>query len=182
MGVGALIDLEGDDEYDCVEQAQGLGGTLGAGLLIDVKGNDTYVARDDGNVSALYLGQSVAMAQGCGYGRRADIGDGYSLAGGVGILLDGAGDDRYHAQVWSQGCAYWWALGILEDRGGNDTYRNGKYSAGAAAHFAIGVCVDLAGERPHNATNSRRRTSSRATRATARSACSWTATATTPTT
>ena len=153
VGVGALIDLEGDDEYDCVEQAQGLGGTLGAGLLIDVKGNDTYLARDDGNVSALYLNQSVAMAQGCGYGRRADIGDGHSLAGGVGILVDGAGDDRYHAQVWAQGCAYWWALGILEDRGGNDQYQNGKYSAGAAAHFAIGVCVDLAGNDRHNERN-----------------------------
>lgn len=152
-GVGALIDLEGNDDYDCVEQAQGLGGTLGAGLLIDVAGNDTYVARDDGNVSAMYLNQSVAMAQGCGYGRRADIGDGYSLAGGVGILLDGAGDDRYHAQVWAQGCGYWWALGILEDRGGDDQYQNGKYSAGAAAHFAIGVCVDLAGNDVHNANN-----------------------------
>lgn len=152
-GVGALLDVSGNDDYECTEQAQGLGGTLGAGLLIDLKGNDTYVARDDGNISELYKGQSVAMAQGCGYGRRADIGDGRSLAGGVGILLDGAGDDRYHAQVWAQGCGYWWALGILEDRGGDDQYQNGKYSAGAAAHFALGVCIDLAGDDVHNANN-----------------------------
>ncbi len=152
-GVGALIDLAGDDDYECVEQAQGLGGTLGAGLLIDLAGNDAYVARDDGNVSALYLNQSVAMAQGCGYGRRADLGDGRSLAGGVGVLVDGAGDDRYHAQVWAQGCGYWWALGVLEDRAGDDQYQNGKYSAGAAAHFALGVLVDLAGDDVHNAAN-----------------------------
>lgn len=153
VGVGALVDLAGDDEYECDQQSQGLGGTLGTGLLLDLAGNDAYVARDDGNISALYLGQSVAMSQGCGYGRRADLGDGWSLAGGVGLLLDGAGDDRYHAQVWAQGCGYWWGLGILEDRGGDDTYQNGKYSAGAAAHFAIGACIDLAGNDTHNATN-----------------------------
>jgi hypothetical protein len=152
-GVGVLVDLAGDDDYECTEQSQGLGGTLGSGLLIDVAGNDSYVARDDGNVSELYLGQSVAMSQGCGYGRRADLGDGWSLAGGVGVLVDGAGDDRYHAQVWAQGCGYWWGLGILEDRAGDDAYQNGKYSAGAAAHFAIGVCIDLAGNDLHNAYN-----------------------------
>lgn len=149
-GVGVLADLAGDDAYECAQQSQGLGSTLGAGVLIDVSGNDRYVARDDGNVSPLYLNQSVAMAQGCGYGRRADLGDGHSLAGGVGVLLDGAGDDLYHAQVWAQGAGYWWALGILEDRGGNDTYENGKYSLGAAAHFAIGSFVDLAGDDRYN--------------------------------
>lgn len=153
VGVGALVDLAGNDDYECNEQAQGLGGTLGAGLLIDLAGNDSYVARDDGAVSELYKNQSVAMAQGCGFGRRADLGDGQSLAGGVGVLVDGAGDDRYHAMVWSQGCGYWWSLGILEDRGGDDQYQNGKYSAGAAAHFAIGACIDLQGDDVHNANN-----------------------------
>ncbi len=149
-GVGLLLDSSGDDEYTCAEQSQGMGSTLGAGVLVDLTGDDRYVARDDGNVSALYLNQSVAMAQGCGYGRRADIGDGHSLAGGFGILLDGAGDDLYHAQVWAQGAAYWWSVGILEDRGGNDRYENGKYSAGAAAHFGIGCFVDLAGNDRYN--------------------------------
>jgi hypothetical protein len=149
-GVGVLLDSAGNDTYECAEQSQGLGSTLGCGLLLDLAGNDRYVCRDDGNVSALYLNQSVAMAQGCGYGRRADIGDGRSLAGGWGLLVDGAGDDFYHAQCWSQGCGYWWAVGVLEDRGGNDVYENGKYSLGAGAHFAIGVQVDLAGDDRYN--------------------------------
>lgn len=149
-GVGLLLELAGNDSYECAQQSQGLGSTLGAGVLIDIAGDDRYVARDDGNVSPLYLNQSVAMAQGCGYGRRADLGDGHSLAGGVGVLLDAAGDDFYHAQVWAQGVGYWWALGILEDRGGNDVYQNGKYSLGAAAHFAIGSFVDLAGDDTYN--------------------------------
>lgn len=150
-GVGVLADLSGNDSYVCDEQSQGMGSTLGCGALIDQSGNDSYVARDEGNVSAAYLNQSVAMSQGCGYGRRADTGDGHSLAGGFGLLIDGAGDDSYHAQVWAQGCGYWWGVGLLDDRSGNDRYRNGKYSAGAAAHFAVGCLVDGAGNDVHNA-------------------------------
>ncbi|MBM4118708.1 hypothetical protein FJ251_13425 [bacterium] len=153
VGLGALVDLAGNDTYSCALESQGIGSTLGTGLLLDLAGNDRYEARDDGNISALYEGQSVAMSQGCGYGRRADLGDGHSLAGGVGLLVDGAGDDDYHAQAWAQGCGYWWGLGILEDRGGNDRYRNGKYSSGAAAHFALGIHVDLAGDDRYNAGN-----------------------------
>lgn len=145
IGVGALVDLAGNDRYTCGSQSQALGSTLGAGVLVDRGGNDRYVARDDGAISELYLGQSVSMSQGIGYGRRADLGDGHSLAGGVGMLADGAGDDYYSAPVWSQGAGYWWGFGALEDRAGNDIYRSGKYSIGAAAHFAIGCKVDLAG-------------------------------------
>ncbi len=152
-GIGVLLDLAGTDRYSCAQQSQGLGGTLGTGLLLDLSGDDSYTARDDGNPSELYLGQSVAMSQGCGYGRRADMGDGHSLAGGFGLLVDGAGRDDYHAQVWAQGCGYWWGVGILEDRDGNDRYRNGKYSSGAAAHFAIGLHVDLAGDDEYNLGN-----------------------------
>ncbi len=153
VGAGLLVDLEGNDTYTCGYDSQAHAGTLGAALLLDVAGNDRYLARDDGNISELYLGQSVAMSQGAAQGRRADIGDGHSMAGGVAFLVDGAGDDSYHATAWSQGCGYWWAAGFLEDLGGNDTYRNGKYSAGAAAHFAIGCQVDLCGDDKSNVGN-----------------------------
>ena len=146
VGAGVLVDLAGDDTYLCAQQSQGLGSTMGAGVLLDVLGNDAYTARDDGNREKIYLDQSVAMSQGCGYGRRADLGDGKSLAGGFGVLVDGAGNDRYHAQVWAQGAGYWWGVGLLEDRAGDDVYESGKYSIGAGAHFAIGACVDLAGD------------------------------------
>lgn len=150
VGAGVLIDLAGNDTYECAQQSQGLGSTYGAGVLLDVAGNDRYVARDDGNRQKIYNDQSVAMAQGCGYGRRADLSDGHSLAGGYGVLVDGAGDDHYHAQCWAQGCGYWWGVGLLEDLGGDDVYENGKYSLGAAAHFAIGVHVDLSGDDRYN--------------------------------
>lgn len=150
VGVGVLCDLAGNDTYECAQQAQAMGSTLGAGVLLDVAGDDVYLARDDGNKEKIYLDQSVAMAQGCGFGRRADLSDGHSWAGGIGVLVDGAGNDKYHAQVWSQGCGYWWAAGMLEDRGGDDVYESGKYSLGAGAHFAIGCQVDLAGDDKYN--------------------------------
>ena len=152
-GVGALIDLAGDDTYTIGYEGQGYGATLGAGILLDVAGNDTYLARDDGNRSDLYLGQTVSMAQGVGQGRRADLGDGHSMAGGFGVLVDGAGNDSYHAGAWSHGAGYWWSCGVLEDLGGDDTYYDGKYSLGAGAHFALGVQVDLCGDDAYNVGN-----------------------------
>jgi len=95
------------------------------------------------------------MGQGVGYGRRADLWDSKSMAGGFGVLVDGAGDDSYSAMAWSQGAAYWWGVGILEDRAGNDTYRQGKYSQGAAAHFGVGVFVDLQGDDRYNTSRER---------------------------
>lgn len=150
VGLGALIDRAGDDMYTAGRNSQAHGSTRGAGILIDLSGDDRYTIPDDAAPSALYLGRTVAMGQGCGYGRRADLGDSRSMAGGFGVLVDGAGDDHYTAMAWSQGAGYWWGVGILEDRGGNDTYRNGKYSQGAAAHFAVGIHVDLAGNDTYN--------------------------------
>lgn len=151
VGVALLVDQQGEDQHQAAGASQGMGGPLGAALLMDVAGDDRYTIPDDAEPSALYLGRTVAMSQGCGYGRRADMGDGHSLAGGYGLLIDGAGDDRYHAMAWSQGAAYWWGVGLLDDRGGDDVYRNGKYSLGAGAHFGVGVQVDHAGDDRYNA-------------------------------
>lgn len=78
------------------------------------------------------------------------MGDRRSLAGGVGILVDGDGDDDYWGPVYVQGCAYWWALGVFEERGGNDSYRCWEYSQGSAPHMAIGCMVDLSGDDIYN--------------------------------
>ena len=152
-GLSLLDDRAGDDRYTCAAEAQAYAQTLGAAALVDHKGNDTYLARLDGAPSELYLGQSVSRAQGAAFGRRADLGDGHSLAAGVALLLDVMGDDTYTAGAWGQGCGYWWGLGMIEDWDGNDTYTNGKYSLGAAAHYAIGVQVDLRGDDKYNVGN-----------------------------
>jgi hypothetical protein len=152
-GISVLDDRDGDDTYVIAAEGQAYAQTYAAALMIDRAGNDRYTARLDGAPSELYLGQSVSRAQGAAFGRRADLGDGHSLSGGVAMLVDGAGDDIYTAAAWSQGCGYWWGAGFLEDHAGNDRYTNGKYSLGAGAHFAIGCIADLQGDDAYNIDN-----------------------------
>ncbi|MCU0725315.1 MAG: hypothetical protein MUE73_05940, partial [Planctomycetes bacterium] len=90
-GVALLLDRSGRDRYECRTEAQGFGGTLGAGVLLDGAGNDEYAADLRGNVSEPFRGQSVSFVQGAGFGRRADFGDGHSLAGGIGLLVEAGG-------------------------------------------------------------------------------------------
>lgn len=61
-------------------------------------------------------------------------------------LADAAGDDRYVADVYGQGCTSWYAIGVLLDGGGSDSYEVGNYGEGAGIHMAAGVLVDLAGD------------------------------------
>jgi hypothetical protein len=62
--------------------------------------------------------------------------------GGIGLLCDLAGDDRYEAGEVSQ-CAGWlFGMGILYDRSGRDQYHGTRYSQGAAAHGGVGILAD----------------------------------------
>jgi hypothetical protein len=78
-------------------------------------------------------------------GRRADLDDGHSWAGGYGLLVDEGGNDTYSAAVFAQGVGYWYGMGFLIDRSGNDSYKAHWYCQGAAAHFAVGGLMDYAG-------------------------------------
>ncbi len=153
-GAGVLVDTAGKDTYDCLSFSQAYGYTLGGGVLVDHAGDDTYTANDTEirNPSAQSKEHNVSMAQGCGFGKRADYLDGHSLAGGVGILVDHAGNDRYRCGVFGQGCGYWYGCGFLLDGGGDDEYHGVWYAQGAPAHFAIGVLADAAGNDRYTAT------------------------------
>jgi hypothetical protein len=146
-GVGVLSDLKGDDTYRCFLQAQGFGGVKGCGVLVDREGNDSYEA-DDAKIrypSAQDANHNVSLAQGCGFGHRDHPGEGNSLAGGVGILIDGKGDDHYHCGVFGQGVSYWYALGILVDLEGHDSYDGAWYCQGSSAHYGVAALIDMAG-------------------------------------
>lgn len=147
FGAGLLIDNAGADTYQGFNQCQGVGLTLGFGMLLDVTGGDKYLAND--SVIDLPSPQSdknnLSMSQGAGYGRRGDYIDGHSWAGGVGILLDQAGDDVYSCGVFGQGVGYWEGVGCLFDEDGKDSYLGQWYVQGASAHFAIGYLEDVAG-------------------------------------
>ncbi len=148
-GVGLLMDQAGNDRYDAICMSMGFGGTFGVGALVDVVGNDRYETSATGNEGKAW-GRTVSMALGCGYGRRCDSGDGQNQGGGIGIVVDAAGNDRYQSYVFTMGSGYWWGLGLFEDRSGNDEYLCTAYSLGGSAHFAIGSFVDLEGDDRYN--------------------------------
>ncbi len=148
FGLGILADLAGDDEYSCLFGGQGFAYVRGGGLLLDVAGNDEYVARDDEivNPSAQTKEHNVSMAQGAGYGRRADFSDGHFMSGGVGFLVDGGGDDNYSAGVFAQAVGYWFGGGFIYEAGGDDRYNGVWYAQAASAHFAPAGLIDVAGD------------------------------------
>ena len=140
FGAGFVFDQSGSDEYQSSVYSQGIGGPLGVGALVDMQGNDLF--RVDGvtpsvdNVPTI----SYAMSQGIGFGARR------LAAGGVGLLADFGGDDRYESGEFSQGGGYFYGFGMLMDESGNDLYRGYHYAQGFTAHQAAGVLIDLAGD------------------------------------
>jgi hypothetical protein len=153
FGIGVLADLDGGDEYHCYQMGQGYGFTKGIGMLVDRSGDDHYIAEDEDIVfPSPQTGEHNAnLAQGVGFGKRADFVDGHSWAGGHGFLIDGAGDDIYDAGLFAQGCAYWYAIGLLADVGGNDEYNGIWYVQGSGAHFGLGVLLESEGDDVYNA-------------------------------
>ncbi|MBX3118251.1 MAG: hypothetical protein KF784_04240 [Fimbriimonadaceae bacterium] len=148
FGAGILEDVRGNDKYFGFNQVQGCGQTEGFGYLADRAGDDAYVANDQviDFASPQSAEHNVSMAQGAGNGRRADYLDGHTLAGGVGILLDQEGDDKYSCGVFGQGVGYGRGVGFLWDLAGKDSYYGQWYVQGASAHYAIGVLDDEKGD------------------------------------
>ncbi|MFO7627113.1 MAG: HEAT repeat domain-containing protein [Candidatus Fermentibacteraceae bacterium] len=141
LGSGLLIDVYGDDMRRVASYGQGFGGPQGQGELVDGGGHDVYMAGFSFPHEPLLPRDNRAMSQGFGMGLRPFI------AGGIGALLDcGEGNDTYRAEVFGQGCSYWYALGILVDEGGQDVYSAAQYSQGTGIHLSAGVLLDLSGD------------------------------------
>lgn len=142
-GIAVLASGGGDDAFTAQTYSQATGGPQGAAALIDTGGNDRYTLDNTPLVrpSPQLPERNTSMGQGAGYGGRGDFFDGRSVAGGVGLLLDLAGDDRYEAQVFAQGVGYYEGLGLLVDDGGNDRFASAWYAMGAAAHSAAGILL-----------------------------------------
>jgi len=140
-GAGFLIDLGTEnDTYLGEFLCQGVGGPRGLGALIDEGGRDLY--RANGPHPSAYGTPAVyqSFSQGVGFGYRN------YAAGGIGLLSDLGGDDRYEAGEFSQGGAYYYALGILHDASGRDLYYGNRYGQGFGVHQAHGVLADDAGD------------------------------------
>jgi hypothetical protein len=140
-GAGFLIDLgDGSDTYEGEYLCQGVGGPRGLGFIVDEAGRDLY--RADGPVPSAYdtPGVHQSFSQGIGFGFR------HYAAGGLGIIHDLAGDDRYEAGEFAQGGAYYYGIGLLHDASGRDLYRGNRYGQGFGVHQAVGMLVDDEGD------------------------------------
>lgn len=159
FGVGVAIDNTGDDQYTLWGDGQGYGGVGGVGALVNRTGDDHYwceplaekVFRPDYHSKDGKLNYSYS--QGCGIGRRGDITDGHSWAGGMGTLIDLAGNDIYESANWSLGCGYWYGMGFVWDGSGDDVYRSANWTQASGAHFCIGALIDEGGNDQHLVTD-----------------------------
>jgi hypothetical protein len=160
-GCGILIDREGDDDYRGALLAQGVGGPLGFGLLADLRGKDHYFA------GGKYPGGYDDTPGFGGWSQGVGIGPRGVANGGIGVLLDGAGDDVYEADYFSHGGGYWFAAGIARDFEGNDQRvgaarenfdssertepRFVRWGTGYGCHYAAGFVFDDAGNDTYTA-------------------------------
>ncbi|MGQ9576317.1 MAG: hypothetical protein ACUVUC_13465 [Thermoguttaceae bacterium] len=161
-GIGILLDRAGRDRYHAAMWAQGFGGPLGLAVLDDLAGNDHYYAGglyyDSYPETPGYEGWS----QGVGAGLRQ------VANGGIGVILDGGGDDIYEFDYISHGGGYWLGVGFARDFGGNDrrlgatrtAYSGGprgqalfqRFSNGFGCHYALGFLLDDAGDDTYGGT------------------------------
>ena len=144
FGLGILMDDAGDDFYDCATIAQGGATTLGLGILSDLEGNDTYYLAVDATKDA--FGQLPGYGQGGALSFRSLPWRGKLTAyGGVGMLVDDGGNDRYRSKGWcDQGGSYIMSLGVLYDSGGDDQY-SAQTGQGSGIHITNAILIDKSG-------------------------------------
>lgn len=166
-GIGLLLDSAGRDVYEGWGYALGFGGPLGVGALIDAAGDDDY--RCGGRLPSAYNEaeapgvapddprfQYDCLGLGTGAGTRVHVPQpeprGRSLAGGVGLLLDLSGNDRYRGANFSLGAGYFFGAGLALDLAGDDEREVARYGLAAGAHQALGLFVDYGGRDLYRST------------------------------
>lgn len=151
FGLGLLFDVAGNDVRRAYTEAQGFAFAAASGLLYDIAGDDQYLM-DAGDPTVggdpLYFNAqrpgraNSTLGQGFGFGRRADFSDRAFMSGGVGLLIDRTGGDRYRGSIFAQGGGFWFGTGILADHRGNDSYDGLWYAMSTGAHYALSFLLE----------------------------------------
>jgi hypothetical protein len=161
-GLSAIVDVSGNDRYTM--DGAGLGAAIaGVSLVVDVDGDDVYEADVFGQGAAAFgLGALVDLRGNDTYRLRA-AGQGLGLPGGLGLLWDGDGDDRYVAgglpDAFGRGgglslaqgagngvrTALGGGVGILRDDAGHDAYTAEMFAQGMGYYHGLGLLWDRAG-------------------------------------
>ena len=121
-GLGALIDIHGDDRYESGNFTLGIGYWFGTGIVIDRTGDDHY--------------RSCYFTQGSG----AHFCNG--------VLIDEAGDDVHELyETAGAGLAFGWDFtnALFVNRGGNDHYEAKMISFGLAQIRSNALFVEIGG-------------------------------------
>jgi hypothetical protein len=161
-GLGIVIDRAGKDDYHAGMWAQGVGGPIGFALLDDLSGDDHYYC--GGTWRNSYYPETPGYE---GWGQGVGGGIRQVASGGIGVILDGAGDDIYEFDYLSHGGGYWCGLGFARDFGGSDqrlicrNAYNGsgrtqtsfqRFGCGWGCHYALGFCFDDSGNDVYEGT------------------------------
>ncbi len=174
-GLGILHDTGGDDVFAAGLAALGAGINGGLGLLDNRAGNDHYQC-----LGTFESGYSVGrdwdngyLSCGIGYGaswRAEHRGDQPrrrpTLGGGIGLLVDGGGDDHYVGSSFGLAASYAGGIGAILDTAGDDTYFvkrgpggsnhsgwSGNHALGNGCHRGIGFLLDRAGNDRYSASS-----------------------------
>jgi HEAT repeat protein len=121
-GISIGIDISGNDIYDSKKDrfAQG-SGILGIGMIVDFNGDDKYFAGDMAQGCGIYGVGLVADFSGDDIYRMGLMGQGFGVFG-AGMLLDRVGNDTYMIRGMGQGAGSTMGIGSLCDLSGNDKY------------------------------------------------------------
>jgi hypothetical protein len=165
LGTAVIDDREGNDTYECGDW--GIGAAFGGiGLLIDRKGNDRYLGGTNSIGCAAYGVGGLIDLEGNDVYDSHTMSVGVGQPGGVGFVLDHAGDDRYRCNGeepsgygtegewtgWGIGCGFGWrtlacgGIGLVVDVKGNDIYDAGEFGLGCGYFMAIGAVRDMDGD------------------------------------
>jgi hypothetical protein len=166
-GLGLLFDASGNDQYTSHGFSLGFGGPQGVGAVIDLQGDDqyhcgnkypsAYNAEDAPNAKpgdALFQYDCFGLGTGSGkriLTKRVEW-QAYNIAGGWGLLLDVEGNDRYQSANFSQGHGYFFGAGLLLDLAGNDEYLAARYGHGSSAHYGVAFFNDRDGTDRYGST------------------------------
>lgn len=151
FGLGVLLDTAGEDLYDCTILGQGAATTLGLGILSDLEGDDRYqlgLNPSKDHLNTQISGRDIVG----GYGQGGALSfrtwppvKKLTPYGGVGILADYKGNDRYRTNGWcDQGGSYMLSLGVLVDSYGDDYYSN-KQGGASGVHLTNAILIDKNG-------------------------------------
>ncbi len=137
-GLGALIDIKGNDHYYSGNWTLGCGYWFGTGLVYEGEGDDLYESVYFTQASGAHFCIGAIVDEGGNDTHKlwetagAGIAFGWDFTNA--LLYDRGGDDRYEAKIISIACAQIRSNAFLIDDGGNDYYQlqSGQQGFGAA--------------------------------------------------